>query len=70
MPYVKEKTDTLRRLLNAYELNRGQRLADVLGTSRTTAYSRIRNPGELTAAELRRLSTHGHIPIEEVRAAL
>jgi hypothetical protein len=60
----------MRRLLNAYELNNGSRLAPVLGVSRATAYNRIKDPGELTVDELRRLSTHGHIPIEEVRAAL
>jgi len=70
VPKLKDRTDTMRRLLNAYELNNGSRLAPVLGVSRATAYNRIKDPGELTVDELRRLSTHGHIPIEEVRAAL
>ena len=70
MPYIKPRTDTLRRLLNTYELNTGRRLAPVLGVSPTTACKRIRDPAELTAAELRLLSVRGHIPIEEVRAAL
>ena len=70
MPYVKQKTDTLRRLLFAYELNSGRKLAPVLGVSVTTACSRLRTPSDMTARELRLLSTRGHIPIEDVRAAL
>lgn len=70
MPKLKDRTDAMRRLLNAYELNNGTRLAPVIGCSRATAYKRVKDPGELTLDELRRLSTRGHIPIEEVRAAL
>lgn len=70
MPYLKDKTDPLRRLLNAYELNRGRQLGDVLALSHTSAYRRIENPEELTVRELRLLARKGHIPIEEIRAAL
>ena len=70
MPHLKDRTDPMRRLLNAYELNNCRRLGVVLGVSPATASRRIKDPGELTAAELRRLVTHGHIPIEEVRAAV
>ena len=65
-----ETTDRMRRLLNAYELNKGARLARVIGVSRSTAYKRLECPEDLTLCELRRLSTHGGIPIDEVRAAL
>lgn len=70
MPKLKDHTDAMRRLLNAYELNNGARLAPVIGVSRATAYKRVQTPGDLTLEELRLLSTRGHIPIEEVRAAL
>ena len=70
MPYIKQTTDPLRRLICAYELGSGRKLGAVLGVSTSTAVSRLHDPGSLSAAELRRLSTHGHIPIEEVRAAL
>ena len=70
MPRLKDRTDPMRRLLNTYELNNCRRLSAVLGVSPATAGRRINDPGELTAAELRRLATHGHIPIEEVRAAV
>ena len=70
MPYIKANTDTMRKLLNAYELNNGTALAAVLCVSRQTAYSRIKNPGSLSLDELRRLSTHGHIPIDELREAI
>lgn len=70
MPQLKDRTDTMRRLLNAYELNNGNKLAAVLGVSRATAYKRVQNPNDLTLYELRRLTTHGHIPVDEVRAAI
>ena len=70
MPRLKDRTDTMRRLLNAYELNNGSQLAPVIGCSRATAYKRINDPSELTLGELRLLVTRGHIPIEEVRAAV
>ena len=70
MPYVKKQTDPLRRLICAYELGTCRKLGEVLGVSASTAGARLHDPGSLSAAELRRLSTHGHIPIEEVRAAI
>lgn len=70
MPYIKPKTDALRRVLNAYELNTGSALASVLGVSRSTALHRINHPEDLTVAELRRISLRGHVPVEELRAAL
>ncbi len=70
MPYVRKNTDPMRRVLNAYELNTGRALAGVLGVSPVTALSRIKTPDDLTLGELRRMVSRGHVPIEEVRAAI
>ncbi len=70
MPKLKDRTDALRRVLNAYELNNGPALASVLGCSRGTALSRIKAPETLTVEELRRISLRGHVPVDELRAAL
>lgn len=70
MPYIKPKTDALRRVLNTYELNNGPALASVLGVSRSTALNRIKHPEDLTVDELRRISLRGHVPVDELRAAL
>ena len=70
MPYLKKTTDPMRRVLNAYELNTGRKLGSVLGVAPATALNRIKTPDDLTLGELRRLASHGHIPIEEVRAAI
>lgn len=71
MPYVKSYTevDKLRRLLKSYEFT-AQRLATVIGCSVPTAQRRLTDPSSLTAAELRKISSRGHIPIEEIRGAL
>lgn len=70
MPKLKDRTDALRRVLNAYELNNGPALAVVLGCSRGTALARIKAPETLTVEELRRISLRGHVPVDELRAAL
>lgn len=70
MPRFKDRTDALRRVLNAYELNSGPALASVLGVSRNTALARINHPEQLTVGELRKISLRGHVPVEELRAAL
>ena len=70
MGHLKDRTDPMRRLLNAYELNSGEALAAVIGVSPSTAYKRIKHVEDLSVAELRRLNVRGHIPIEELRAAL
>ena len=70
MPYLKDTTDPMRRLINAYELNTGSALAKVLNCSNGTAYRRIETPEDLTVRELRMLASRGHIPIDEIRGAL
>ena len=70
MGHLKDRTDPMRRLLNAYELNSGEALAAVIGVSASTAYKRIKHVEDFSVAELRRLNKRGHIPIEELRAAL
>lgn len=70
MPYIKKTVDPIRRLLNTYELNSGPALASVLGVSRNTALNRVNHPERMTVAELRALNKKGHIPLDELRAAL
>lgn len=70
MGHLKDRTDPMRRLLNTYELNSGEALAAVIGVSPSTAYKRIKHVENFSVAELRRLNKRGHIPIEELRAAL
>lgn len=70
MPYLrKAKIDPMVKLIRGYGLNCVS-LADALGTSTTTGWKRINNPELLTLGDLRRLSTHGHIPIDEIRNAV
>lgn len=70
MPHIKQSPDKLRRVLNAYELNRSTALATVLMCSPTTALRRIETPEDLTVRELRLIATRGHVPIDEIRAAI
>ena len=70
MPHIKQNTDPMRRVINAYELNSGLALAKVLNCSKGTAYRRIETPEDLTLRELRLLVSKGHIPIDEIRGAL
>ena len=70
MPYVKTHVDDLSKLLGAYDLKNGRRLAEVLCMSPTSAYKRIHNPEELTVRELRLLASRGHVPIEDIRGAI
>lgn len=70
MPYIKKARDGMSKLLGAYQLENSARLAPVLGVSEATALRRIKKPEAMTLHELRRLNTHGHIPVDELRAAL
>ena len=70
MPHLKDHTDPMRRLLNAYEINTGRALAPILCCSAGTALRRIETPEDLTLRELRLLASKGHIPIDEIRGAL
>lgn len=45
-------------------------VASWLGCSEPTARSRLRNPGELTVAELTRIGKCAGIPIDELRGAI
>ena len=71
MPYIKKKElDPLVKLLRAYGLNTGEPLSKILGCSIPTAIKRIKNPELLTVGDLYRINLRGHIPIEEIRAAI
>lgn len=72
MPYIKPKEPPfirVRRLLLGYEMT-PQSLAAVLECSENTARARLRSPETLTLGELDKISRRGHIPMEEIRAAL
>lgn len=70
MPYLrKAATDPMTRLLRSYELN-GTSLAGLLETCPNTGTKRLLDPNSLTLGELRKLSSKGHIPIDEIRRAV
>lgn len=70
MPYLIDKTQPLRRLLNAYDLDTGAAIMRVLGCGERKAYKRLNDVNSFTVAELKLLSTRGHIPIELIREAV
>ena len=72
MPYIKKSEIPfvrVRRLLLGYELD-AVRLSKVLGCSYGTAKARLENPATLTLAELDLINTRGHVPVDELRAAM
>lgn len=64
VPFVK-----IKRLLIGYGLN-GPALAEVLDCTPNTARSRLERPETLTLAELELVSRKGHVPMDEIRAAI
>ena len=70
MPYLKRQRDPIRALLQSYDIIDGTKLARVLGVSPKTGRARFDYPQTLTIADLRKISSFGHIPIEEIRAAI
>ena len=68
MPYIKKARDPLRALLKSYDITDGTKLARVLGVTPKTGRARFNYPQTLTIAELHKISTFGHIPIDEIRA--
>lgn len=72
MPYIKRTEPPfvkIRRLLLGYELD-AVALSKVLGCSYNTARARLDNPSTLTVGELDTISAKGHVPIDEIRAAI
>jgi len=63
LPYKKDTTDPLTRLLRSYFTATG--LAQVLGVSRQTAAHKLHDPGRLTVKDLRKLT--GHVPKERMK---
>ena len=70
MPYIKKPRDPIRSLIQSYDITDGTKLGRVLGVSPKTGRDRFEHTEKLTVAELRRISTHGHVPIDEIRAAI
>lgn len=70
MPYLIDKTQPLRRLLNAYDLDTGAAMMRVLGCGEQKAYKRLKDVNTFTVAELKLLNSRGHIPIDKIRDAI
>ena len=71
MPYKKPDRQPLQMLLKAYDINDGPTLARVIGVkSATTGLAKLKDTRKLTVADLERINTHGHVPIEAIRAAI
>ena len=70
MPYRKDKTQPLTRLLRGYGYTTGPELAKILGVTAPTARSKLLDPKKLTVGDLEKVEKLGHIPIEEIRAAI
>lgn len=70
MPYIKHDRDPMLKVIGAYGLERSRALAPIIGRCSATAASRIKRPEDLTLGELRLLASHGHVPIDEIRAAI
>ena len=69
MPYIPKTQPELTRLILSYGFN-GENLEAVLGHSPPTNRRRISNPDELTVGDLKKLARKGHIPLDEIRAAI
>lgn len=59
----------MRRLLLGYGFN-GPKLAKVIGCSDPTARRRLDDPSELTLGDIMKINRTGHVPMEELRAAI
>jgi len=72
MPYVRRREVpfvSVRRLLLGRELD-ATALAKVLGCSYNTAKARLDKPETMTLAELDRVCRAGHVPMDDIRAAI
>ena len=72
MPYIKQAEAPfvkVRRLLLGYGLNATE-LAAVLNCSYNTAARRLEHPETFTLTELAKISTKGHIPMDEIREVI
>ena len=70
MPYLKHVRDPIRALLKSYDITDGTKLSRVLGVTPKTGRARFNYPQTLTIADLMKINKFGHIPIEEIRAAI
>ena len=70
MPYLKHKRDPIQTLLKSYDITDGAKLSRILGVTPKTGRARFNYPDTLTVDDLKTISKYGHIPIEEIRAAI
>ena len=59
----------MERLLKGRDIN-STRLAAILGVSLPTARNKLENPGKLTLNDIDLIRRFGHIPVDEIRAAI
>ena len=70
MPYRKDTTDPMTRLLRGY-FKTGEELSRVLEVAPKTGRRKISEPQKyLTLGDLTKINRFGHVPIEEIRAAI
>lgn len=71
MPYLKTNREhPLTRLLKGYNFKSGTDLARLLGVSVPTGLKKLNDPKNLTIGDLDKIHRFGHIPIDEIRAAI
>lgn len=70
MPYKKEKADPPIVVKIKGYIGNGTDLARVLGVSVPTAIKKLKQPEHLTLGDLDKIHRFGHVPIEEIRAAI
>ena len=73
MPHIKPLTQQpfarMTRLLRGYGFT-GPTLAQILGCTAPTARDRILHPERLTLGDLDNIRRRGHVPWEEIQAAM
>ena len=70
MPYKKSNADPPMTILLRGRFRDGSGLARILGVSVPTGIKKLKQPELLTLGDLDKINRFGHIPIEEIRAAI
>jgi len=73
MPYLKPDEipfASVASVLRKNNIGSGRKLADVMFCSDYTGLSRLKSPQDLSLCELRMIHRNGHVPIEELCAAI
>ena len=73
MPYLKPDEipfESVAGVLRRNDLGSGRKLADVMFCSDYTGLARLKSPQDLSLNGLRMIHRNGHVPIEELCAAI